>query len=101
VFVQGMSGLVFRQLAYVVGFALACSLAVALTLVPMLSARLGKAGGSAISRNGSAPGGALSRRLEIFYTRMEDRYRLFLRWTLARRGLTLGARLLCWPPRWP
>jgi hydrophobic/amphiphilic exporter-1 (mainly G- bacteria), HAE1 family len=91
VFVQGMSGLVFRQLAYVVGFALACSLTVALTLVPMLSARLGKAGGSAISRNGSAPGGALSRRLEIFYTRMEDRYRLFLRWTLARRGLTLGS----------
>ena len=40
VFVRGMSGLMFRQLSYVVSFSLACSLGVALTLVPMLASRV-------------------------------------------------------------
>ena len=39
IFVGGMAGIMFSQLAFVVGFALLCSLAVALTLVPMLSSR--------------------------------------------------------------
>ena len=37
VFIRGMSGIMFRQLAIVVSFALTCSLIAALTLVPMLS----------------------------------------------------------------
>jgi HAE1 family hydrophobic/amphiphilic exporter-1 len=40
VFVRGMSGVMFKQLASVVSFALLCALAVALTLVPVMSARL-------------------------------------------------------------
>jgi HAE1 family hydrophobic/amphiphilic exporter-1 len=40
IFVRGMAGVMFRQLAYVIAFALLCSLAAALTLVPMLAARL-------------------------------------------------------------
>jgi len=40
VFVRGMSGVMFKQLSIVVGFALLCSLAVALTVVPMLSSRI-------------------------------------------------------------
>jgi len=39
VFVSGMSAQLFQQLAWVVSFALFCSLIVALTLVPMLAAR--------------------------------------------------------------
>jgi HAE1 family hydrophobic/amphiphilic exporter-1 len=39
VFVRGMAGVMFKQLAYVVSFSLLCSLAVALTLIPMLSSR--------------------------------------------------------------
>jgi len=39
-FMRGMSGIMFQQLAFVVVFALICSLATALTLVPMLSSRL-------------------------------------------------------------
>jgi HAE1 family hydrophobic/amphiphilic exporter-1 len=39
VFVRGMSGIMFRQMAYVVSFALFCSLVVALTLIPMLASR--------------------------------------------------------------
>ena len=40
VFVRGMSGIMFKQLSYVVAFSLACSLLVALTLVPLLSSRV-------------------------------------------------------------
>ncbi|HEX5136947.1 MAG TPA: efflux RND transporter permease subunit [Planctomycetota bacterium] len=40
VFVRGQTGLLFRQLGYVVSFSLVCSLLVALTLVPMLAARV-------------------------------------------------------------
>ncbi len=40
IFVRGISGVMFKQLSFVVGFALACSLVVALTLVPMLTSRI-------------------------------------------------------------
>ncbi|MCF7801612.1 MAG: efflux RND transporter permease subunit [Candidatus Marinimicrobia bacterium] len=39
VFIRGMSGIMFQQMAYVVSFSLLCSLLVALTLVPMLASR--------------------------------------------------------------
>ncbi len=40
VFVQGVSGILFRELAYVIGFSLICSLIVSLSLVPMLASKL-------------------------------------------------------------
>jgi len=40
IFVRGMSGVMFKQLSYVVAFALTCSLVVALTLVPMLASMM-------------------------------------------------------------
>ncbi|MBN1507950.1 MAG: efflux RND transporter permease subunit [Sedimentisphaerales bacterium] len=40
VFMRGMSGVMFKQLSIVVAFSLLCSLAIALTLVPMLCARI-------------------------------------------------------------
>ena len=40
VFIRGMSGVMFKQLSFVVGFSLLCSLGVAITLVPMLAGRL-------------------------------------------------------------
>ncbi|MCE5251954.1 efflux RND transporter permease subunit [bacterium] len=39
IFIRGMSGIMFQQMAYVVTFSLMCSLIVALTLVPMLGSR--------------------------------------------------------------
>jgi HAE1 family hydrophobic/amphiphilic exporter-1 len=39
IFVRGIAGVMFTQLAYVVGFSLLCSLGVALTLIPMLASR--------------------------------------------------------------
>ena len=40
IFVRGMAGVMFKQLSLVVSFSLICALLVALTLVPMLAARL-------------------------------------------------------------
>ncbi|MBW2480874.1 MAG: efflux RND transporter permease subunit, partial [Deltaproteobacteria bacterium] len=40
VFVRGVSGILFKELAYVIIFALICSLTLALSLVPMLASRL-------------------------------------------------------------
>ena len=40
VFVKGVAGLLFRELAYVIVFALLCSLLLSLSLVPMLASRL-------------------------------------------------------------
>jgi HAE1 family hydrophobic/amphiphilic exporter-1 len=40
VFIQGVSGQLFREMAYGVSFSLLCSLFVSLSLVPMLSAKL-------------------------------------------------------------
>ncbi|MBN2589083.1 MAG: efflux RND transporter permease subunit [Sedimentisphaerales bacterium] len=40
VFMQGMSGIMFKQLSIVVAFSLLCSLIAALTLIPMLSERI-------------------------------------------------------------
>jgi hydrophobic/amphiphilic exporter-1 (mainly G- bacteria), HAE1 family len=47
VFLGGFAGVFFREMAVVVCFALACSLAVALTLVPAIAARLLLVGGPA------------------------------------------------------
>ena len=44
-FFRGLTGVLFKQMAYVVSFALGCSLLVALSLVPMLAARLARAPG--------------------------------------------------------
>ena len=46
IFVRGMAGVMFKQLALVVSFALLCSLAAAVGIVPMLAARLLRAHGA-------------------------------------------------------
>lgn len=40
VFVRGVSGVLFQELAYVIVFSLVCSLLIALSLVPMLASRM-------------------------------------------------------------
>lgn len=86
VFVQGMAGVMFKQLAVVVAFALLCSLAAAVTLVPMLSSRL-----PALRPLGGAPGrnGTMER--------MANGYRRWLRAALnhkLRTGLLVLLILL-------
>lgn len=75
-FAQELVGQLFRQLAFVVAFALAGALLVSLTVVPMLGARLLRAGPRRTQglpqRAGEAVGRGLQR-LEAAYVRLLDR----------------------------
>jgi hydrophobic/amphiphilic exporter-1 (mainly G- bacteria), HAE1 family len=95
VFARTTSGALFQALALVVVFALACSLLVALTLVPMLAARFLKLE-PAEERQSS--------RFYRAFRRLEDRYTGVLRGAIRHRGrvfaatgVLLGAALLLWP----
>jgi hydrophobic/amphiphilic exporter-1 (mainly G- bacteria), HAE1 family len=89
VFAEGMSGIIFKQLAYVVGFALVCSLAVALTLVPMLASRM-RAPAAVPSPSAPVLGdSAMAAYAQGFYSGLEHRYRGLLSWTLSHRLTTL------------
>jgi len=93
IFVRGMSGVMFKQLSFVVGFSLACSLVVALTLVPMLASRVRS---SVIVETGDAAvqGGKIFQITGRFFSRMENEYKNFLRFAINHRLLMLGSALL-------
>ena len=92
VFMQGMSGVMFKQLSYVVSLSLICSLAAALTLVPMLSARLLRPDG-----NGASPSatGRLRGALDRLFSGLEETYGRILRFALAHRLSVVVLLLLC------
>ncbi len=56
VFMRGMSGQQFQQLAYVVSFSLLCSLLISLTVVPALCSRYLRAGSAGRALTGEASG---------------------------------------------
>ena len=93
IFVRGMSGIMFKQLSYVVGFALACSLAVALTLVPMLASRV-RSPVIVDTGDGTAKGGRIFRITGRFFIWLENEYKNLLRFALNHRIFILGATLL-------
>jgi hydrophobic/amphiphilic exporter-1 (mainly G- bacteria), HAE1 family len=91
VFMEGVSGVMYKQLAAVVAFALFASLAVALTLIPVLSSRI-----LAVRGNGRpsplAPAYRWSGRI---FTALEARYRNGIAWSLRhRRIIVIGTLLL-------
>ncbi|NIO03538.1 MAG: MMPL family transporter [Proteobacteria bacterium] len=93
VFVRGMSGVMFKQLSFVVGFSLLCSLGVAMTMVPMLAARvrhpevLGVGAGSTWDRKISTYSGRL-------FTKFEDGYKHMLHVALDHRSFVIFAAVL-------
>jgi HAE1 family hydrophobic/amphiphilic exporter-1 len=93
IFVRGMSGVMFKQLSIVVGFSLLCSLAVALTVVPMLSARVLPA--PAVDEKAKH---TFRRRVfEIsgrYLKSMENGYRKLLHLALANRAFVVVAAVL-------
>ncbi|MEE9516589.1 MAG: efflux RND transporter permease subunit, partial [Candidatus Adiutricales bacterium] len=93
VFVRGMSGIMFQKLAYVVSFALACSLVAALTLVPMLASRMLPAG--QFQKRGNSQGNrslfTISARI---FKRLEQEYILLLGFALRRPILIIAGSLL-------
>ncbi len=92
IFIRGMAGVMFSQLAYVVGFSLLCSLAVALVLVPMLYSRwLGSAPGIRHEPEAAGKVNALSRG---FFQGLERNYQNILDFSLRHRAFTVSAALL-------
>jgi len=103
VFMRGMSGVMFKQLSIVVTFSLLCSLAVALTVVPMLCARiLPSARGTAILAVSSRAGSPChnpahrpslgSRMFQIsgrFFKHLENSYKNLLHLALDHRAVVV------------
>lgn len=89
VFMRGVSGVLFQEMAYVIAFSLVCSLLVALTIVPMLASRLLEA------RDDERQGrygllGRLAAASEKLLKTMEEGYGKLIRKVLQRRWTTLG-----------
>ncbi|OHB61529.1 MAG: acriflavin resistance protein [Planctomycetes bacterium RBG_13_46_10] len=84
VFMRGMSGVMFKQLSIVVAFSLLCSLVVAITVVPMLSARILPS----TLKDSSQGKGFGARVFEIsgqFLSHLEDNYKKLLHIALNHR----------------
>jgi HAE1 family hydrophobic/amphiphilic exporter-1 len=93
VFMRGMSGVMFKQLSIVVSFSLLCSLAVALTVVPMLSARILPT----TSRDEQVKQTYGRRIFEIsarFFKCLEDSYKRFLHLALDNRAFVVVIAVL-------
>ena len=83
-FAEQLAGILFRQLALVVGFALLAALVVALTLTPMLAARLVQP--PADSRGRGGPAGGLLRLTAAIFTGLEAFYQRLLTGAMRNRG---------------
>ncbi len=92
IFIRGMSGIMFKQMAYVVSFALLCSLFVSLTLIPMLASRF---------LHYTPPEDYKDHNLihriysigENGFKRIEDYYSTFLKWSLGHQNTIILATL--------
>ena len=84
-FVRGVSGILFRELAYVIAFSLVCSLIVSLTVLPMLASKLLTDRGDVKPADSSA---WIRAALSIFES-LTAGYRRILVFALARRGLSV------------
>ncbi|NQV16933.1 MAG: efflux RND transporter permease subunit [Armatimonadetes bacterium] len=89
VFVRGVSGIMFQQMAIVVSFSLLCSLVVSLTLIPMLSSKFLKL--KPLDKSLSKT------RLDKIYAvsekslrKVENKYGNILKWALNNRKIVLG-----------
>ncbi len=80
-FIRGAAGIMFKQLAYVVAFSLACSLIVALTLVPMLATKIIKDEKS----GGVAPSSKLAVKAKKIFSDIENFYKKILDYSLRHR----------------
>ena len=88
VFVRGMAGVMFLQLAFVVSFSLLCSLGVALTLIPMLASRFLHP--TSLERvEHERIGHKLFRLSGAAFLRLEVGYKHLIHFALEHRGLVL------------
>jgi HAE1 family hydrophobic/amphiphilic exporter-1 len=94
IFLRDVSGVLFRELAYVIMFSLLCSLLVALSLVPTLASRLLDTPRDGPVQSARRTQG-LAARMAGWSLRLADAYRDALQWALRHRAATLtGAAAL-------
>ncbi|HGJ65658.1 TPA: efflux RND transporter permease subunit [bacterium] len=86
----GIQGIFFNQLAYTVSFSLLCSLFVALTLVPVMSAKLLHVSPES-ELNSQKNNGLLKikKGLTFWFDIMNDRYKIALGWALDHRAFVV------------
>ncbi|ADL08881.1 efflux RND transporter permease subunit [Thermosediminibacter oceani] len=87
VFVEGITAQLFKELALTVTYSLLASLAVSLTLIPLLSSRL--IGGEKKEQIVSGPAG-LGRKFDAAYKRVLAFYGNLLKWALNHRKTVIG-----------
>ncbi|HNQ34651.1 MAG TPA: efflux RND transporter permease subunit [bacterium] len=85
IFTGGVSGILFKQLALSFSFCLLCSLLTAVMLIPLLSSRLLRTGGS-----GRGIQAAVLESGERFFRNLSAGYRNLLDWTLNHKKISLG-----------
>lgn len=92
IFVRGVSGILFKELAYVIMFSLVCSLAVSLSLVPMLASKLLRA---EEAHEGHERGriARVRARSDAAFAHLDEAYRELLHAVLRRRIVTIAAAL--------
>jgi HAE1 family hydrophobic/amphiphilic exporter-1 len=90
-FLRGTAAVTFKQLAYVVTFSLFCSLAVALTVVPVLCSRF-LGGARRLSR--TSPLGRIYHLAGDMQLRLAENYGSLIRWALDHRPVVLAAAAL-------
>jgi hydrophobic/amphiphilic exporter-1 (mainly G- bacteria), HAE1 family len=94
IFMGGMSGVMFKQFSYVVSLSLGCSLILALTLVPMLSAKM-LCSSPPHDRSGLSGVACFLEFGGRVFSRLEEKYRTLLRFSLGHRALVVASSLLC------
>jgi hydrophobic/amphiphilic exporter-1 (mainly G- bacteria), HAE1 family len=101
IFLQGVSGVLFRELAYVIMFSLFCALLVALALVPMLASKLLE---KKAVQNDSESNQAADAKPTSTFSGLENSYCGLLAWILRYRftvilfcGVLLGSSLMLVP----
>ncbi len=89
IFLRGMSGIMFKQLSYVIAFSLFCSLLVALTLVPMLSSKVLR-----VTKIDNLKKQSMKLQMYSatgrFFTNLENKYKELLHYALDHRIVVLG-----------
>jgi HAE1 family hydrophobic/amphiphilic exporter-1 len=91
IFVRGVSGILFVELAYVIMFSLFAALVVSLSVVPMLASKLLRDGKPA---SGRSLLGRLAGAAGAFFGGLDRGYRDLLRWVLAHRLVTVAGALV-------
>jgi len=85
IFTEGIASIIFKPLGVTVGFAVFCSLLVALTVVPLLSSRMLTDKSMAKNINSKNKVVLLTERFGVWLDNLGERYKILVAWALSHR----------------